>query len=231
MFAFLPQGSPEPERLGDLAEYVQFELRDPIMKHPVVARGFVLKQVFESRTRVFVEKFGKELQVEFVDAGGKKHMFKSSGAREEDWAPGSLVYPVINQSADGVDAMEENTTNTVSLKPSAAGPSGKATPEQLKARVAAKAKLREKNEKDKAKAAAKVPREKKEKVLVPCGDGCGEMVARAFKPGHDSRLFSMLAKVAKNEMKIKDLPTEVGKKYRTMDLITEALAHHNKKRG
>jgi len=50
------------------------------------------------------------------------------------------------------------------------------------------------------------PKVKKEKVLKPCGDGCGEMVGSNFRSGHDARYKSMVLKVERGEMKIEELP-------------------------
>lgn len=53
---------------------------------------------------------------------------------------------------------------------------------------------------------AKTPRVKKEKVLQPCLDGCGEMVGGNFKMGHDAKLKSLILKIERGEVAQTELP-------------------------
>lgn len=56
------------------------------------------------------------------------------------------------------------------------------------------------------KAASATPRVKKEKVLRPCLDGCGAMVAGNFAIGHDAKLKSVIGKVERGELDRGDVP-------------------------
>ena len=54
----------------------------------------------------------------------------------------------------------------------------------------------------------KVIKDKKKAAATPVGEcccGCGEEVARNFKPGHDARVHSWAKKVAAGEMKLSSL--------------------------
>jgi hypothetical protein len=47
---------------------------------------------------------------------------------------------------------------------------------------------------------------KSKRQQKPCADGCGNMVASKFRPGHDAKYKSMVLKVERGEMKIEELP-------------------------
>lgn len=75
-------------------------------------------------------------------------------------------------------------------------------------------------------AAEKPAKVAKEKVLTPCGCGCGEQVARRFKMGHDSKFYSGLRKVDKGEMKFGELPPIVQKAVKDKAGVRNALVEH-----
>lgn len=103
----------------------------------------------------------------------------------------------------------EPPTETVEATPAKKNSGKDTTPKSVKesAAVAAKAK---KLAADKAAGVTpgkvKVVRAKKEKVLQPCLDGCGEQVPGNFKMGHDAKLKSMILKIERGEMAPTDLP-------------------------
>lgn len=63
------------------------------------------------------------------------------------------------------------------------------------------------------KKAAKAAQPPKEKVVRPCGCGCGEQVTAFFAQGHDARFKGWMVKVERGEMAVKDLPPMVQKSY------------------
>jgi hypothetical protein len=108
---------------------------------------------------------------------------------------------MTNDTTTTTDIVTDDATQTEQQQPPV--PETKA---QRKARIAA--------EREAARAAAaamampklpKMPRKPKA-ADMPCGCGCGKLVARRFAPGHDATLHAWVLRVNRGVIKASDIP-------------------------
>lgn len=71
---------------------------------------------------------------------------------------------------------------------------------------------------------AKAATPAKPKELHPCACGCGEMVARTFRMGHDSKYYSMLKAVARRKKQFSELPALIQQELKNVEGVTARLA-------
>lgn len=118
-----------------------------------------------------------------------------------EWSAGTLV---IKE-----DAMAETTETTKGAK------KGKLAPAPEKG-------------KDKGAKAETAKAPKAAKTKNPCLCGCGELVGNRFRPGHDARWYSQLAKINNGDAKFSSLSKESQKLLGDMSGVKKAIADHKR---
>lgn len=177
-------------------------------------------------TQVRLDKETEEV-VDFTDSEGRHFHFGARKGNVTNWSAGTLVVRLTGQEEEILEVLMDakGTENAVSLK----GGTKKSTAQAAAEAKAKAAAAKGGNGAAPAKAEAKEAKPKREKVEREphdCGCGCGEQVKATFKPGHDSKFYSMLKKVHRNEMAFKDLPAIVRKEVKDAAGIKAKLEAH-----